>query len=121
MSNSNPIVPLNRPVPLPLEFKHKSFGYRQLERNDKAAIYSQSAGDQIAAYEVVKICVVQPEIVMGKEYPLREVYPPDSQWGSKAWTCTTLGEARAKMKFITEIQPKSLGVEHTLTGEPFLA
>jgi hypothetical protein len=101
MSNSNTTAPLERPVPLPLEFKHKSFGYRQLERNEKAAIYSQSAGDQIAAYEVVKIRTVKFTIWMGKEIPFREVYPSDNHWGSRGWTYRTLGEAKIKMEVIS--------------------
>ena len=115
MSNPNSTVPLDRPVPLPLEFKHKSFGYRQLERNEKAAIYSQSAGDQIAAYEVVKIRTVKPKIWMGREIPFREVYPSDSDWGSRGWTCHTLEEAKIKMKVISD------GKSTQATRQPFLA
>lgn len=115
MSNSNLTVPLDRPVPLPLEFKHKSFGYRQLERNEKAAIYSQSAGDQIAAYEVVKIRTVKPKIWMGREIPFREVYPSDNDWGSRGWTCHTLEEAKIKMKVISDVKSTQA------TRQPFLA
>ena len=100
---------MSAPLPLKTEFKWNQYRYEQLERTDTSAIYSQfNSDDEIVAYEVVRIRVEQPGEVMGKFYPLREVYPGTSQWGSYGWTCRSLDEARAKSKWIDEEMAKIL-------------
>ena len=101
---------MSAPLPLKTEFKWNQYRYEQLERTATSAIYSQfNSDDEIVAYEVVRIRVEQPGEVMGKFYPLREVYPGTSQWGSYGWTCRSLDEARAKSKWIDEEMAKILG------------
>ena len=101
---------MDTPLPLKTELKWNQYRYEQLERTATSAIYSQfDSDDKLVAYEVVRIRVEQPGEVMGKFYPLREVYPGTSQWGSYGWTCRTLDEARAKSKWIDEETAKILG------------
>jgi hypothetical protein len=105
------------PVPLKLQFDWNQYWYDQLERTATSAIYSQfDSEDKLVAYEVVRIRVAPPEQVMGKSYPLREVYPGTNQWGSYGWTCRSLAEARAKAKWIDEETAKVL--ERAKTGTP---
>lgn len=100
---------MSAPLPLKTEFKWNQYRYEQLERTATSAIYSQfNSDDELVAYEVVRIRVEQPGEVMGKFYPLREVYPGTSQWGSYGWTCRSLDEARAKSKWIDEETAKIL-------------
>ena len=108
---------MDTPLPLKIEFKWNQYRYEQLERTATSAIYSQfDPNDELVAYEVVRIRVEQPGEVMGKFYPLREVYPNTNQWGSYGWTCRTLDEARAKSKWIDEETVKIL--ERVKTGAP---
>lgn len=100
---------MSAPLPLKTGFKWNQYRYEQLERTATSAIYSQfNSDDELVAYEVVRIRVEQPGEVMGKFYPLREVYPGTSQWGSYGWTCRSLDEARAKSKWIDEETAKIL-------------
>ena len=108
---------MDTPLPLKTEFKWNQYRYEQLERTATSAIYSQfDPNDEIVAYEVVRIRVEQPGEVMGKFYPLREVYPGTNQWGSYGWTCCCLDEARAKSKWIDEETAKIS--ERVKTGAP---
>ena len=108
---------MDTPLPLKTEFQWNQYRYEQLERTATSAIYSQfDPNDELVAYEVVRIRVEQPGEVMGKFYPLREVYPGTNQWGSYGWTCRSLDEARAKSKWIDEETVKIL--ERVETGAP---
>lgn len=108
---------MDTPLPLKTKFKWNQYRYEQLERTATSAIYSQfNADDELVAYEVVRIRVEQPGEVMGKFYPLREVYPGTNQWGSYGWTCRSLDEARAKSIWIDEETAKVL--ERVKTGTP---
>jgi len=55
--------------------------HTQLERTEKAAIYETGRGD----FEVMKIKVSKAAEVFGKEYPEREVYPSNEDFGHTAW------------------------------------
>ena len=51
-------------------------------RNDKKAIYLRS--DNI--YEVFKIKISEANEIFGRQYPKREVYPCNEDFGMSAWT-----------------------------------
>jgi hypothetical protein len=66
---------------LATEFKKHGRILRQVWRDENTAIYEYHGG-----YEVIVIKKTKAGIVMGKEYPDREVYPADGDWGTKAIT-----------------------------------
>lgn len=70
------------PQPLPHEFKRNGHVYTQVERNDRAAIYSVSG----AGFEVIRIRIgKETTLPNGKVAPLRELYPNDEQFGRHGW------------------------------------
>lgn len=65
--------------------------HTQLERTEKAAIYETGRGD----FEVFKIKTAPAQEIYGKEYPEREVYPSNEDFGSIAWYYMTKEKAYA--------------------------
>jgi hypothetical protein len=83
--------------PIPAEFVHDGFTYRQIARQGMVAIYRQGQGPS-AAYEVVIIQQYPEQEMFGKHYPAREAMPRSEQWGSQGWTFTSEEKAFAKLK-----------------------
>ncbi len=75
-----------------LSEKVRSNGYTYFlyKRGKKVCIY---VGRH---YEVFLIRTRPEEIIMGKHYPEREVYPPYREWGKTAWTFIKLENALKK-------------------------
>lgn len=82
---------------LPLQFERYSYTFTQVERNSSTAIYEQSKGGRIMAYEAVQVRVAPAAEVFGTAYPEREVYPGPEAWGVTAWTCLSIGAARERL------------------------
>jgi hypothetical protein len=82
---------------LPAQFQHGGFAYRQIRREGDVAIFSQSKGGVLMAYEVVLIRV-RPAHTWpnGKTSPAREGYPGNEEWGVAGWTCLTLERAEKR-------------------------
>ncbi len=64
-----------------------------VKRNGKVCLYQRSDGP----YEVFLVGILPEELIMGKPYPEREVYPSNEDFGSTAWCFTDF--KRANMKF----------------------
>jgi hypothetical protein len=83
--------------PLPAHFRRESFDFTLIERSGAVAIYRQSKQGQ--HWESFAIGIVHREPAysrFGKDYPAKESFPSDSQWGVKAWSCNTLARARER-------------------------
>ncbi len=90
---------------LPLEFKRKGFEYKQVDRNNKAAIYSQSLSDKILAYEVFKVKILPAYNLGGVSFEKSEPFPFDEAFGLWAWSIKVFNDNvqkaldRANIKF----------------------
>ncbi len=65
-----------------------------LMRTNKKAIYKRSDG----YFEVFYIKTSKAEEMFGKQYPDREVYPSNDDFGSTAWTYSTESVALREYK-----------------------
>src|SRR5438132_4053179 len=77
--------------PLPTQFRHDGFDYRQIARERDAAIYEQSwNGNQTsAAFEVIRIRLREGFEVSCRFVEPAEVYPNSEAWGVNGWTVLT--------------------------------
>lgn len=89
--------------PLKTEFVHDGFNYQQMNRTGRYALFEQSRGGRIVAYEVIRVQRLPEEQIRGKLYPAREKYPRSEQWGTDGWTATSLAAARRKMDQVTGV------------------
>ena len=85
---------------LPSEVSKNGFIYRLVERDHKRAIYSQSIGSKIYAYEtfIIKTQKASSQKI-GDEWVYREnkeLFPTNENFGRSAWTFRKLSEAKAK-------------------------
>jgi len=95
---------------LPEVFIHDGFEYKQVRRNEYAAIYRQhwlrSKTDRHDCYEVVIPQIGKkrrnPETQKWEPCDPYEHYPSSAQWGDDGWTLTT--EDRANQKFEEVVQ-----------------
>jgi len=75
--------------PLPTEFRHDGFTYRQIAREKNAAIYEQrwnGCRNPNVAYEVVRIRLRDGFYIGGRFIEPAEVYPNSEAWGVDGWT-----------------------------------
>jgi hypothetical protein len=85
---------------LDTQFNKDGRTLKQLERTEKAAIYELRGGQGLLyGYEVIKIKVKKKREVFGNLSTEREVYPNDSQFGSKAWSFGKNHKKQAFEKF----------------------
>ena len=87
--------------PLPQEFRHDGFTYRQIAREENAAIYEQRwSGCQTpsVAYEVIRIRRREGFQIRGRFVEPAEVYPKSEAWGVDGFTFTDKGAAFAKLQ-----------------------
>jgi hypothetical protein len=66
---------------LPVEVHRHGHVMRQIWRDRLTAIYRYPGG-----HEVIVIKQAPAQMIMGKPYPAREVYPNDDDWG--VWSVT---------------------------------
>ena len=78
---------------LPIELRINGYNYTQLKRGKKACIYEQHVTPGTLRFEVIFIKLRPAEEVMGRDYPEREVYPCNEDWGKKGWTYIELENA----------------------------
>lgn len=85
---------------LPSEISKNGFIYRLVERDHKRAIYSQSIGSKIYAYEVfiIKTQKASSQKIGEKwvYYANTEIFPSNESFGKTAWTYPKLSEAKRK-------------------------
>lgn len=90
---------------LPLTRKHGGFHFRQIARQDNAAIYEQTKpGQQAVHYEVVRIRrQARREFARGEKRVVveeMELYPSSERWGLDGWTFNDADAAWTKLRQI---------------------
>jgi hypothetical protein len=86
--------------PLPTQFRHDGFDYRQISRRREAAIYEQrwsGCRNPSVSYEVIRIRHREGFCIGGRFVEPAEVYPPSKAWGTDGFTLTDKGAAFAKL------------------------
>jgi hypothetical protein len=76
------------PVPLAKEIKRAGMLYREIFRKGDTAIYCVKGKGQRIEYEVFKVQVLPAGQLSGRSYPVRESFPPNSDWGELGFTYT---------------------------------
>jgi len=87
--------------PLPTQFRHGGFEYRQIARERNAAIYEQRWGgcaDPSVCYEVIRIRRREGFEISGRYVEPGEVYPNSEAWGVDGFTLTDKDAAFAKLR-----------------------
>lgn len=87
---------------LDTEIRTNNHHYKLLRRSEEVALYRQfhPESGQLVGYELFKIKTRPLEIISGKEYPEREVYATNADWGKTAWTLSCkLSEEEALERF----------------------
>jgi len=86
--------------PLPTEFRHDGFNYRQITRTANAAIYEQKwcgCTDPSVAYEIIRIRRRDGFHIGGRFIEPAEIYPNSESWGVDGWTVTDRDAAFRKL------------------------
>jgi hypothetical protein len=80
---------------LPIELtQNGGHHYRQIWRDDYAAVYEQrNAFGAFLGYEAIAIKRAKPCHAFGKDYPARELYPCNEDWGTLAVSVSGLDRA----------------------------
>jgi hypothetical protein len=78
----------NVPVPLAKVIRRAGMLYREIWRQDGAAIYCAKGEGDRTEYEVFEVQVLQPGEFNDRSYPLREGFPSNSEWGQLGFTYT---------------------------------
>ena len=89
--------------PLPKEFRHDGFTYRQITREGDAAIYEQrwtGCAEPSVCYEVIRIRRREGFQIDGRFVEPAEVYPNSEAWGVDGFTLTDRDAAFAKLREI---------------------
>jgi hypothetical protein len=87
--------------PLATEFRHNGFTFRQIAREDNAAIYEQTwngSQNPSVAYEVIRIRRHDGFHIGERFVEPAEVYPNSEAWGTDGFTITDRDAAFAKMR-----------------------
>jgi hypothetical protein len=95
--------------PLPKEFRHNGFIFRQIARTKNAAIYEQTwngCSNPSVCYEVVRIRRREGFKIGGRFVEAGEVYPNSEAWGTDGFTLTDRGAAFAKLRETINFQKK---------------
>jgi hypothetical protein len=86
--------------PLPTDFRHDGFTYRQIAREKDAAIYEQTwngCRNPSVAYEVIRIRRRDGFQIGERIVEPAEVYPNSEAWGTDGWTVLSKDAAFAKL------------------------
>ena len=97
-------------------FRKNGFNYKQIVRNNKAAIYSQDD----RWYEVIKIRVRGEMVLDGNVVEAGESYPPSERWGTLGWTYGSLEDAMKKYDEISTTVQVSDTTAAEQSSEPTL-
>ena len=93
---------------LPLKLRKNGFEYKQIKKEGLYYIYEQDYNSgidygkddtpkELKFYEVFKAKIRPAETFKGKDYPQREVFPSDEDFGTSAWAYRTFDEALDKL------------------------
>jgi len=89
--------------PLPKEFWRDGFTYRQIARQNDAAIYEQTWNNPLnhsLCYEVIRIRCRDAFDIGGRFVEAAEVYPNSEVWGTDGFTLTDEAVAFTKLRKI---------------------
>ena len=87
--------------PLPTQFRHRRFNYRQIAREGNAAIYEQTwsgCHNPSVCYEVIRIRRREAFQIDGRFVEPAEIYPKSEAWGTDGFTLTDKDAAFAKLR-----------------------
>jgi len=87
--------------PLPKEFRHDGFTFRQIARTKNAAIYEQTwngCDNPSPCWEVIRIRRRDGFRIGGRFVEPAEIYPKSEAWGTDGFTLTDKGAAFAKLR-----------------------
>jgi hypothetical protein len=85
---------------LETELKIQNRTLKQLKRQGRVAIYELlGRGGVLYGYEVVIVKIRPAENAFGRDYPEREGYPANEDWGHLAWSYPTDGIREAEKRF----------------------
>jgi hypothetical protein len=85
---------------LETQLKAQDRTLKQLKRTSRIAIYELfGRGGVLYGYEVIVIKVHPQGQIMGRQYPEREGYPANEDWGRSAWSYPKIGLAEAEKRF----------------------
>jgi hypothetical protein len=112
--------------PLPKEFRHNEFTYRQIYREGDFAIYKQTweGNEHSAAFEVIRIRQREGFQIGGRFVEPAEVYPNSEAWGVDGFTLTDKDAAFAKLMVrdnsVGNIRRRNRGLVQKIgEGSPF--
>lgn len=81
------------------EFGANGLIYRRVKRDGLLAIYSvHSKSGKLYGFEVVILSVAPAAVIMGQEYPEREVYPCNEQFGVTGWYFPSRDDAEQRFQ-----------------------
>ena len=86
--------------PLPKEFRHDGFTYRQIAREGDAAIYEQrwtGCAEPSVCYEVIRVRRREGFQIGGRFVEAAELYPRSEAWGTDGFTLTDKDTAFVKL------------------------
>lgn len=87
---------------LALELSEQNRILRQLDRKGAVAIYAVlQSGGVLIGYEVIRIRHLAAQTLFGRDYPAREAYPHNEQWGNLAWSWRAIDRDKAFQQFET--------------------
>jgi hypothetical protein len=87
--------------PLPTQFRHDGFDYRQIAREGNAAIYEQTCAgcaDPSVCYEVIRIRRREGFQIGARLVEAAEVYPNSEAWDVDGWTLADRESAFRKLR-----------------------
>lgn len=87
--------------PLPKQFRHNGFQYRQIAREGEDVIYEQkwtSCPNPSLCFEVIRVKRRKPFEINGRFIGPAEVYPNSEAWGVDGFTFTDKEAAFAKLR-----------------------
>lgn len=102
-------------------FSSEPLTYKQVKRNEKAAIYERSRNEIIKDYEVflIKISPKGKQIFDTVLEDDTENYPSTNQFGHSAWSCLTLKAATDRFNRICEPEKEIEAKELALPKKEF--
>jgi hypothetical protein len=100
--------------PLPKQFRRDGFTFRQIAREENAAIYEQTwngCRNASVCYEVIRIRRREGFQIGDRYVESAEVYPKSEDWGVDGFTLTDKDAAFAKLRQITAASNTLAGFE----------
>ena len=100
--------------PLPKEFQHGGFNYRQIARQGDVALYEQcwtGRPDPAVCFDVIRVRRREGFRIRGRFVGPAEVYPRPELWGAEGFTFTERNKAWDKFFEISLEEPAKKGSE----------